>query len=131
MRQLLLEPLHVLRREPPQHRITLDDDPRIPRESRECRQLAREGPRYHALLDNGRVLRKLVRRAKDARLDDVEPVGRVVFLPEDSAGGEGDVLKVGRKRREGDMVEGVKGPKRFEKRVERLDGHVGGEFYAQ
>ena len=127
---LLLEPLHALRREPPQHRIALDDDPRVPRESRERRQLARKGPRHHALLDDRRVLRKLVRCAEDARLDDVQPVRRVVLFPQDGAGGKGGALKVGHERREGDVVEGVKGgPERFEERVERLGRHVGAEFF--
>ena len=131
MRMFLLEPLHALRREPPQHRIALDDDPRVPRQPRERGQLACKGPRHHALLDDRRVLRKLVRCAEDARLDDVQPVWRVVLLPQDGTGGKSDVLKVGRERGEGGVVDGVKGgPERFEERVERLARHVvGGEFW--
>ena len=44
MWMFLLEPLHPLRREPPQYRLTLDHDPRIPREPRERGQFACEGP---------------------------------------------------------------------------------------
>ena len=77
------------------------------------------------------MLRKLVRCAEDTRLDDVEPVWRVVLLPQDGSGGKGDVLKVGRECGERGVVEGVKGPKGFEERVERLGGHVAGEFYGR